>query len=110
VDGDEEVSLRFVGDGGAGLEGDEGVVGAGVDDLDAEFVRQQLAEAEGDVEHDVLLFDAVDAERAGVVAAVACVDDDASDLEAERAGERALAVGGEVGFVRGRGIIVCGSG
>ena len=43
VDGEEEVGLGLVGDGGAGFEGDEGVVGAGVDDLGAEALVEELA-------------------------------------------------------------------
>jgi len=64
VDADEEVGLGLVGDGGAGFEGDEGVVGAGVDDLRAEAIMQELAETKSDVEDDILLADAADAEGA----------------------------------------------
>ena len=64
VDADEEISLRFVGDGGAGFEWDEGVVGAGVDDLRAEAVVEKFAEAESDVEDNIFFADAADAEGA----------------------------------------------
>jgi hypothetical protein len=87
VHADEEIGLRFVGDGGAGFERDKGVVRACVDNLSAKAVVQELAEAECHVKDDILFSDAADAEGAGIVAAVAGVDNDAVDLEAERADE-----------------------
>jgi len=106
VDGEEEVGLGLVGDGGAGLKRDKGIVGAGVDDLGAELLVEQRTEAEGDVEDDIFFLQAVDAEGSGVVAAVAGVDDDAVDFEAEGADERGLAGGGlELGGAsRGGGV------
>ena len=97
MDRDKEVGLRLVRDGGARLERDKCVVGAGVDNLRVEPVVKQLAEAEGYVEDDVFLLDAVGADGAGVMAAVACVDDDAADLEAERTYERGGTVCGRDG-------------
>jgi len=83
VDGDEEVGLGLVGDRGACLKRDEGVVAARVDDVGAEALFEQAAETEGNVEDDVFFFDAAGAEGAGVMSAMAGVDDDAVDLEAE---------------------------
>ena len=102
VDGDEEVGLGLVGDRGAGLERDEGVVAAGEDDVRAETLPEQLAEPQRDIEDHILLFDAVGAERAGVMAAVTGIDHDASDLKPESANHRAAAVRGRLGFVDGR--------
>lgn len=93
MDADEEIGLRLVGDGGAGFERNKSIVGAGVDDLRAETIVQKLAEAKSYVEHNIFFADAADAEGAGIVPAVAGVDDNAIDLEAERADER-FAVGG----------------
>ena len=53
---------------------------------------QQFLEAQRDVEHELGFGDAV-AHRAGIVAAVARIDDDARDAEAELAGHREAAAG-----------------
>ena len=72
--GDEDAVGGDIGDGGALLKRDEGVIGAGHDDLDA-FGLEELAGAETDVEGEVL-FVAEDADSAFVMAAMAGVEDD----------------------------------
>ncbi len=52
---DEEVSLRLVGDGGAGFKRDESVVAAGIDDVGAKALFEEAAEAKGYIEDDVFL-------------------------------------------------------
>ena len=94
VDGDEQIGLMLIGDGGARLQRNEGVVVAGVDDVGAQLALQQPAQAQRDVEHQIFFQQAVGADGSGVVAAVTGIDDDASDLQAESANQRALAVGG----------------
>ena len=60
-------------------------------DLDAGLLLEQLLQPQRDVEHELRFVDAV-AVRAGIVAAVAGVDDDARDAEPELPRERELAV------------------
>ena len=98
VDGNEKVGRFLVGDGGSSFEGYEGVVLAGVNDLGAEPGLQQLTQTAADVEHQIFFFEAIGADGAGIVASVARVDDDFSDLEAQGAGERTVAAGGGLGF------------
>ena len=104
VYGEEEVGLGLVGDGGAGFEGDEGVVVAGVDDVGSEALLEQLAEAQGYVEDDLFFFNSSGTGGAGVVAAVAGVDDDASDFQAQGAHQGALAGSRGLGSARGRDV------
>src|SRR5271156_3416444 len=96
---DKQVGLRLIGDGGARLKRDEGVVAAGKDYVRAEALLEQLAEPEGHVENYVFFLNAIRAERARVVASVAGIDHDAANLETKRAHHGAAAVGGGVGFV-----------
>src|SRR5277367_4048281 len=60
VDGEEEVGLRLVGDGGASFERDERVVRTGVNDLRAKPIMQQFADPQRDIQHDVFFLNAVD--------------------------------------------------
>jgi len=91
VDGDEKVSLRVVGDGGALFERDVSVVGASVDDLRAGNVfPDHASEAESYVETKIFLHKAAGTDGAGVVSAVAGIDGDAVDLEAKFASEGEL--------------------
>src|SRR5690606_5905449 len=76
VDRDEELAAGAVRHPAPLVERDEPVVGAGVDDADAEAVLDEGPEAAGDPERDVLLANTV-VGGAAVVAAVAGVDDDA---------------------------------
>ena len=62
-------------------------VAAGQDDVGPELLPDEPLEPQRDVEDQVLLLEAAAADRAGVVAAVAGVDDDAAGAEAELAGE-----------------------
>ena len=87
MDGQEQVGLLLVGDGRPGLERNEGVVGARVDDFRVQAFLDQPADAQRDVEDQVLFEQALDSFGALVVPAVAGVDDDAADLEAEGAGQ-----------------------
>src|SRR4029079_11087859 len=54
VDGDEDVAVRGVGDGGAVAQGDEAVVAARDDDVEA-VLAENLAQTRGDGEGDGLL-------------------------------------------------------
>src|SRR6202000_485969 len=93
VDGKEEVGLRLVGDRRTGLQGYEGIVIAGIDGVGSQALLKQLAETQGYVEHHLLFFDSTRSCGAGVVSAVAGIDDDAADLEAKGAYQRSLAGG-----------------
>ena len=100
MDGDEQVGLMLVGDGGARLQRNERVVVAGVDHVGAQARLQQPAQAQSDVEHQILLHHPVRADGAGVVAAVSGIDHNASDLQSQRRGQAAIARRGRLGFVR----------
>ena len=63
------------------------IVVAGIDDVGAETCLQQAAESECNVEHDVLLHHAVRTDSSGIVSTVACVDHNAPNLQAKRAGQ-----------------------
>ena len=75
--GDEDAVRDDVCDRGALLEGDEGVIGAGHDDLEA-LGFEEFAGAEADIEGEIL-FIAEDADGAFVMAAVAGIEDDSID-------------------------------
>ena len=109
MDRQEEVGLCLVGDRRTRLERDEGVVGPRVDHLRTELVMEQSAEPQRDVENNILLLNAVNAQRAGVMAAVAGVDHNTIDLETKGANQRGLAVRSlERGCARRRGRIANG--
>src|SRR5689334_13179928 len=91
MDGKEQVGFALVGKRGTTFQWNERIVGAGVDDLGVQSLFDQLANALGNVEHEVLFQQTFYAGGALVMAAVAGVDDDAADLEAERAGKRTAA-------------------
>ena len=90
VDGEEEVGAGAIGEGGSFFEGDEDVFGAGVDDFSAEAFFEQGAEAFGDVEDKILFVEAAASGSPEVVAAVAGIEDDAGEFQAEGAGEGAF--------------------
>ncbi len=102
VNGKEEIGLRLVGDGRSGLQRNEGVVIAGKDDVGAQALLEQLAQAQRDIEHHLLFFNATRSHGAGVMSTMAGIDDDAADLETECAHQGALAGRGRIGLVRGR--------
>ena len=106
VNGKEEIGLRLVGDGCTGLQRYEGIVIAGIDDVGTQALLEQLAKTQGDVEHHLLFFNATRSHGAGVVSAMAGIDDDAADLEAEGAHQGALAGRGRLGLAHGRREIV----
>src|SRR5271154_228173 len=83
VNGKEEIGLRFVGDGRTRLQRYESIVIAGKDDVGSQALPEQFAKTQGDVEHHLLFFDATRSYGAGVMPAVARIDDEAADLEAE---------------------------
>ena len=109
MDGDEQVGLLFIGDGGAGLEGNEGIVVAGVDHLRTHAALKQLAEAQGHVKDELFLGQTVGADGAGIVPAVAGVDHDLANLEPKGADQRLLAVGSGLGFVAGEADLLAAS-
>src|SRR5579864_804581 len=110
VDRNKQVGTLLIGDGGAGLERDEGVVFAGVDNLRAQTSLQQFAQFAPDFEYQILFFQAVRPDGSGIVAAMAGIDHDLADLQAESANQRAVAAGGWARFanVGIGGIVVFG--
>ncbi len=107
VHADEEVRLRLVRNGRARFQWNECIVRARVDDLRAQVVMQELAQAERHVQHHVLLHNAARPQRARVMAAVARVDHDAADLQSQRAHQRPFALGGGCGCPLRRNIGRC---
>ena len=81
VNRNEEVGLRFVGDGGALLERNERIVLARVDHFSArQLLLDQATQAQRNIETQILFHQPVWPDRAGVVTAVARIDHDAADF------------------------------
>ena len=53
---------------------------AGVNHLRPKLLFEQLAEAKGNVEHEIFFQEAIGADGAGIVATMAGIDDNLSDL------------------------------
>jgi len=76
VDRQEQIGAGAVGNRRALLELDELVGVAGERDFDARLLLEQIAQAEGHVQHELRLVHAI-AASAGVVAAMPGIEDDA---------------------------------
>ena len=63
MNGNKEISLRLVRDRRARLQRNKSVVVARVDDVRAQPLFQQLAQAQSHVEHDIFFFDAAGAKQ-----------------------------------------------
>ena len=99
VDRNEQIGLVLVGDGGPGFQRDEGVIVAGEDDVGSQASLQQAAQPQRDVQHQVLLHQAVGADGPSVVPAMPGVHHDAADLQTQGAGEAAFPGGGGLCFM-----------
>ena len=84
VNRQEEIGVLPVGDARPLLEFDERVGPARHHDVDARLLLQQLLQTQGHVQHEFRFTDLL-AERSGIVPAMASVDDDARDAEAQLA-------------------------
>ena len=93
MDGQEQIGVLAIRDRRSFLERDELVRAARQHDFDARRLLEQLLEPQRDVEHQFRFGDAV-GDGAGVVAAVAGIDDDLRDAQAELTGERVVAASG----------------
>jgi len=103
MNGDEQVGLHLVGSGGALLERNKCVVLACVNHFRArKLVFDQVAQAQGHIEAEIFFHQAVGADGSSVVAAVAGVNHDAADFQAQRTGQRTLAIPIRLGFCRGQ--------
>src|ERR1700730_3894798 len=91
MNGNKEISSFLVGDGGASFERNKGVILARVYHFCAQPRLQYLAQAPADFEHQVLFFQAVRPNGSGIVASVARIDHDSTNLQSQRANERPLA-------------------
>ena len=83
MNGKEEVGLCLVGDRGARLQRNKRVVVTGVDHIGAQPLLQKLAETKRHVENHLFLFNSAGSHSSRVMPAVAGIDDDAANLEAE---------------------------
>src|SRR3989449_9627836 len=93
MDGDEQVSPGLIGDGCALLERDERIALARVDALGAqEPLLDDLSQPQGNIQAEIFLHQSGGADRAGIPASVAGINHDSADLQAQRAGQRVLAV------------------
>src|SRR5581483_7733776 len=111
MNGHEQVGLFAIGDGGASLERNEGIVLTGVDHVRTEPALQQFAEAATNLQNQVLFLQTIRADGSGVMTAVAGIDDNAADLKTKRADQGTVAAGGRPGFPRiDFGLVVAGSG
>ena len=70
MDGEKQIGLPLVGDRRAAFQGNERVVGAGVDHLGVHALFDQLAEPQRDIEHKFLLQQTVGTLRTLIVPAV----------------------------------------
>ena len=78
MDGDEDVAVGLVGEPRAVAQRHEAIVAARGDDFESVLDEQRL-QSRGDVERDFFFGEVLHRRRAGIVAAVAGVDDDAAD-------------------------------
>lgn len=89
----KQIRFGVIGDGSALFERNESIVLARVNHF---RVRQLFfdfaAQAQCNIKAEIFFHQAVRADRSGIVATVAGIDDDAADFQPERAGERTLAV------------------
>ena len=109
VNRQEQVGFGFVGDFGAPFERDEGVVRAGVNHLAAHALLDQSAQPLGDVQNQILFAQAFRPNGSGIVPAMAGIENDAADLQAEHPDHGALAGCVPLGRKRGLGSC-CGGG
>ena len=107
---DEEIGLGLVGDFGAPLQRDEGVVIAREHHLGArQFLLDDFPQAQRHVQAQIFFHQAGWSDRSGVMPAMSGIDHDSSDLQSQRASQRMLAVQRQVGDRRRphlRGLIV----
>ena len=83
MNGNEEISLRFVGDVCALFQRDERVVRTRVQDFRArQALLNDFPQPQGDIETQILFHQTCRPDRARIVAAVARVDHNSSDFQA----------------------------
>ena len=82
--------MLFIRDGGAGFQGDKGIVIAGVNNVGPKISFQKASEAQRDIKHQALLHQAFRADGAGIVATMAGIYHDAPNLQAKRANQAAI--------------------
>ena len=101
MNGNKQVGFGVVGHGGTLFERNEGVVFPRVNDFRAgKFLFDKMAQAKRDVQAKIFLHQAVRPDGSGIVSAMARIDDDAADFQAERAGERMLSITRGLGLGR----------
>src|SRR5258708_27202006 len=82
------MSSLLIGNGGASFERTKGVILARVNPFCPQPRLQHLAQAPADFEHQVLFFQPVRTNGSGIVASVARIDHDSTNLQSQRANER----------------------
>ncbi len=78
MDGNEEISVVAVREGGPPVEREKPIIGSRHEDMNPGRL-QPLLQPEGHIEHNLFLAKAAHPDRAGIVPAVAGVDDDGAD-------------------------------
>ena len=92
MDRNEEIRLSVVGDLRALFERYEGVILARINHLRTwKLLLDHAAKAQCDIEAEILLEQAVRADRASIVATMAGIDHDAMNFQAKSARERGIA-------------------
>ena len=76
----KQVGLVLVGHRRARLQRNESIVIAGIDNVGAQSVLQQLAQPQRYIQHQVLFHEPARTDGAGIVTAVAGIHNDLSDL------------------------------
>src|SRR4051794_30010153 len=90
VDRNEKIGLFLVSHGGSGFKRGEGVILAREYKIGTQAGLQKFTEAQGHVQDNVFLFNAIGADGPGIMPAMAGIDDDASNLQSKRAYQRAV--------------------
>src|SRR5712691_11390216 len=99
MDGDEQVSPGLIGDGCALLKRNERIALARVDNLGTQQpLLDALSQPHGNIQAEIFLYQSGRPYRAGISASVAGINHDPPNLQAQRAGQRVLAVMGRMRY------------
>ena len=98
----KQIGAGLVGDGGASLERNEGVVLARVNDFRAQPRFKQFAQTASHFEHEIFFFQAVGTDRTGIVATMPRVNYNLADLQPQHPSQRPLSTGRRPSLVNAR--------
>src|SRR5438132_6607893 len=90
MNGDEQIRLLLVSDGGTRFQRDEGVVLPRENHLRSHPRLEQLAQALADIQNEVLFFESVRADRARIMPAVAGLNNNPANFDPQGPNPRAV--------------------